>query len=134
MTKRDLNSLGFEIVACAIKVHNELGPGLLESIYEQCLVYELKKHGLQTKSQQVIPLKYDGLNLETNLRLDILVNDLIVVELKAVDSISNVHMAQIISYMKLLEKPKGMIINFQTDKIVDSTMHFANQLFWELPS
>jgi GxxExxY protein len=134
MNKRELNSMGFEIIACAIKVHKALGPGLLESIYEKCLVYELEKRGMKTKSQLKVPVNYDGISLNAKLRLDILVNDLIVVELKTVEDISNVHLAQILSYMRLLNKPKGVIINFYSDKIVDSSMHVANNLFWDLPN
>jgi GxxExxY protein len=134
MTKRELNSLGYEVIACAIRVHKALDPGLLESVYEKCLLHELKTTGLNAACQVSVPIEYNGLKLNANLRLDILVEDLIVVELKTVEYISPIHQAQILSYMRLLQKPKGMIINFYSEKIANSSIHLANDLFWNLPA
>lgn len=132
-TKRDLNQLGFEIIKCAIHVHNQLGPGLLESVYQKCLVHKLIKEGFEVKQEVKVPINYEGLHLNVDLRLDILVNDLIVVELKTVEAILPVHQAQTLSYMKMLNVPKGILINFFTDKITDSAVHLANDLFWNAP-
>ena len=134
MNKRKVNQLAFEIISAAIKVHNALGPGLLESVYEKCMIHELGSRGHKVKSQLTIPIHYDGLELDADLRLDILVDDLIVVEIKAVQDIHPIHQAQVLSYMKLLKLPKGILINFHTSKIVDDAEHFVNQIFKELPA
>ena len=134
MNKRKVNQLAFEIISAAIKVHNALGPGLLESVYEKCMIHELGNRGHKVKSQLTIPIHYDGLELDADLRLDILVDDLIVVEIKAVQDLHPIHQAQVLSYMKLLKLPKGILINFHTTKIVDDAEHFVNQIFKELPA
>ena len=133
MTKKEVTQLSYEIVGCAIKVHKELGPGLLESVYEQCLKYELVKNGFEVKQQFVVPVIYDLLEMEVNLRVDLLVNETIVVELKAVESILPVHEAQLLTYTKLLQKPQGLLINFYTDNITKSKKPFVNEYFSELP-
>ncbi len=106
-----------------------MGPGLLESIYEKCLKYELQKNGFEIKQQLIIPVFYDNLQIDTDLRLDLFVNDLIVVELKTLETILPVHEAQILTYMKLLEAPQGLLINFFTDNIVRSMKPFVNDYF-----
>lgn len=133
MTKKEITRLSYEIVGCAIKVHKELGPGLLESVYEQCLKYELQKSGFDVKQQIRIPVIYDEMSMEIDLRLDLLVNDLVIVELKAVESILPVHEAQLLTYMKLLKKPQGLLINFFTDNISKTLKPFVNEHFRELP-
>jgi len=133
LTKKEVTQLSYEIVGCAIKVHKELGPGLLESVYEQCLKYELVKNGFEVKQQFVVPVIYDLLEMEVNLRVDLLVNETIVVELKAVESILPVHEAQLLTYTKLLQKPQGLLINFYTDNITKSKKPFVNEYFSELP-
>ena len=133
MTKKEITRLSYEIVGCAIKVHKELGPGLLESVYEQCLKYELQKSGFDVKQQMRIPVIYDEMIMEVDLRLDLLVNDWVVVELKAVESILPVHEAQLLTYMKLLKKPQGLLINFFTDNISKTLKPFVNEHFRELP-
>ena len=133
MTKKEITRLSYEIVGCAIKVHKELGPGLLESVYEQCLKYELQKNGFDVRQQMRIPVIYDEMTMEVDLRLDLLVNDWVVVELKAVESILPVHEAQLLTYMKLLKKPQGLLINFFTDKITKTLKPFVNEYFSELP-
>jgi GxxExxY protein len=129
MTKRDITRLSYKITGCAIKVHKALGPGLLESIYEKCLYHELQKNGFEVKQQLIIPVFYDNLRIDTELKLDLLVNDLIVLELKTVETILPVHEAQILTYMKLLEAPQGLLINFFTDNIVKSMKPFVNDYF-----
>ena len=133
MTKKEITRLSYEIVGCAIKVHKELGPGLLESVYEQCLKYELQKNGFDVRQQMRIPVIYDEMTMEVDLRLDLLVNDWVVVELKVVESILPVHEAQLLTYMKLLKKPQGLLINFFTDKITKTLKPFVNEYFSELP-
>jgi GxxExxY protein len=133
MTKREITQLSYKIVGYAIKVHKELGPGLLESIYEQCLKYELLKNGFDVKQQMRIPVVYDELEMEVDLRLDLLVNDCIVVELKAIENILPIHEAQLVTYMKLLKKPQGLLINFYTDNITRTVKPFVNEYFKYLP-
>src|SRR5699024_6817108 len=117
MTKKEVTQLSYEITGCAIKVHKALGPGLLESVYEKCLKHELIQRGYFIQQQLKVPVIYDKIEIDTDLRLDLLVNDCIVVELKAVENILPVHEAQLLTYLKLLEKPQGLLINFYTDNI-----------------
>jgi GxxExxY protein len=133
ITKKSTTQLSYEITGCAIKVHKTLGPGLLESVYEKCLKYELEKNGFKVVQQMIIPVVYDSLEMDVDLRLDLLVNDLIVVELKAIENILPVHEAQILTYMKLLQKPQGLLINFFTDNITKSMKPFVNDIFRALP-
>lgn len=128
-TKTGITQLSYDIVGAAIKVHKELGPGLLESVYEKCLVYELDKDGHHIEQQMKIPLIYDSLKLETKLRLDLLVDNTIVVEVKSVQHILPVHQAQLMTYMKLLQKPQGLLINFNTVNITKSVKPMVNDLF-----
>ena len=132
-TKKQLTQLSYEITASAIKVHKELGPGLLESIYETCMVYELKRSGFKVMQQKEVPVLYDGIDMYMHLRLDLLVNDLVIVEIKAVDQIHPVHEAQLLTYMKLLQKPQGLLINFFTTNITKSMKPMVNELFRALP-
>jgi GxxExxY protein len=108
----ELNQITQKIIGCAIEVHKSLGPGLLESAYEECLSYELKKQGLTIKRQQPTPVIYKEIKLECGYRIDILVEDSVVIELKVVDSINPVHEAQILTYMKFANKSLGLLINF----------------------
>lgn len=124
--------MAYEIVGCAIEVHNELGPGLLESIYEQCLIKELKTNGFLVSSQIPIPISYKGKQLKQDLKLDLLVNDLIVVELKAVETMLPVFKAQLLTYLKLANKPKGLLINFHTENIVEQMVPMVTKQFSEL--
>jgi GxxExxY protein len=133
ITKKLVTTMSYEIVGCAIRVHKELGPGLLESVYEKCLIHELKLNGFDVASQIVVPINYKGLELDANLKLDILVNDLIILELKAVENVNPVYDAQIISYMKMLQKPQGLLINFFSNNITKSTKPFVNEFFAALP-
>ncbi|WP_140485460.1 GxxExxY protein [Flavobacterium sp. GSA192] len=129
MTKKQITQLSFEITGFAIKVHKKLGPGLLESVYEQCLKYELEKNGYDVKQQLIVKIEYDDLEFESNLKIDLLVNDLIVVELKSVESILPIHEAQLLTYMKILEKPQGLLINFNTTNITKSLKPLVNKYF-----
>ncbi|WP_226335705.1 GxxExxY protein [Echinicola marina] len=133
MTKFDVTQLSYEITGCAIKVHRELGPGLLESVYQQCLSFELRKQGFNVIEQMIVPVEYDGQVIETVLRLDMLVDNCVVVELKAVENVLPVHEAQLLTYMKLLKKPQGLLINFFTDNISKTMRPMVNEYFRELP-
>jgi GxxExxY protein len=111
MTQRLLNELTHTIIGAAIEVHKELGPGLLESVYEKCLTHLLKEYGLNIISQQKVPLAFRGLYLDCDLRFDMLVENSIIVEIKAIECLLPIHEAQLLTYFKLLEKPKGILIN-----------------------
>lgn len=131
-TQKSINDLAYKIIGCAIEVHKELGPGLLESVYQKCMEQELKNKNLSFQSQVNIPIKYKDVELVCDLRLDILVENLIIVELKAVESLIPIYHAQLLTYMKLLKKPKGLLINFNSDNIVNNTTSLVNQYFSEL--
>ncbi len=133
MTQKEVNQLAYDIVACAIEVHTQLGAGLLESVYETCFCHELKIRGFKVRHQMSIPVHYKGLDLDAELRLDVLVNDLVVVELKSVENMIPLFDAQILTYMKLLQKPKGLLINFNTANITKSLKPFVNEYFAALP-
>ncbi len=129
MTKKEVTQMSYEIVGCAIRVHKELGPGLLESIYEKCLKYELELNGFEVIQQQKIPINYRGKEMDVDLRLDLLINDTVIIELKAIENVLPVHEAQLLTYMKLLKKPQGLLINFFTDKITKTVKPFVNEYF-----
>jgi GxxExxY protein len=122
----ELNRIGHEIVDSAFKVHKALGPGLLESVYEACMFYELTRRGLKVRKQVELPIQYEGLLLETGLRLDLLVEEKVIVELKSVESIIPVHTAQIISHLKLSKKKLGYRMNFNVVLIKDGIKRFIN--------
>lgn len=132
MTKKDVTDLSYKIVGLAIKVHKALGPGLLESIYEKCFKYELEKNGYDVKQQLIVNLKYDDLVFDSNLKVDLLVNDCIVIELKSVERIMPIHEAQLLTYMKILKKPQGLLINFNTTNITSELIPLVNDFFAKL--
>jgi GxxExxY protein len=134
VTKKDIDDLTYLIMGCAIEVHKELGPGLLESVYHTCFVEELASRQLHYQSELEVPIVYKGKQLSANLRLDVLVEDLMVVELKAVEKIMPVHQAQLLTYLKLLEKPKGILINFNCTNIFkEGQKTMVNDLYTLLP-
>lgn len=133
MTKKDVTHLSYSITGLAIKVHKILGPGLLESVYEECLKYELVKNGHLVQSQMRVPVIYEEIQLETEFRIDMLVDNSVIVELKAIENMLPVHEAQVLTYMKLLKKPQGLLINFFTDKITKTLKPFVNEHFAALP-
>jgi GxxExxY protein len=108
----ELNELSGHVVDAAIKVHTALGPGLLESAYEACLMHELHKRGLKISSQVKMPISYDGLKIDAGYRIDLLVEDKLIVEIKAMERILPIHEAQLLSYLKLSGKKLGLLINF----------------------
>ena len=108
----ELNYISGKIIGCAIKVHRTLGPGLLERTYEICLIHELRKEGLKIKSQVALPIKYDGIQLDAGYKLDVLVEDEVILELKSVEKLLAIHEAQLLTYLKLANKKLGLLINF----------------------
>ncbi len=107
-----LNKISYEIIGAAFKVHSELGPGLLESTYEVCLEYEILNKGLNVKRQQALPVKYDQIKLNAGYRIDLIVENQVIVEVKSVESICPIHEAQLLTYLKLSEVRLGLLINF----------------------
>jgi GxxExxY protein len=110
----ELNDLSRVILDSAFAVHKSLGPGLLETTYRLCLLHELRKRGMSVEQEVALPITYDGVTLESGYRIDLLVNDLIVIELKAVDSLLAIHQAQLLSYLKHSGKRLGLLINFNS--------------------
>ncbi len=115
----ELNEISGEIVGAAIKVHSALGPGLLESAYRACLRHELSKQGLRSDVEAVLPLTYDGLTIDIGYRLDLLVEDAVIVELKTVRKLLPVHQAQLLSYLRLSKRRLGLLINFNVYRLLD---------------
>lgn len=126
MTNEQLNLISKEILDASFQVHKEMGHGLLESIYELCLMKELQLRGLNVQNQVSIPLIYKGFEISKDFRIDILVENEIIIELKAVEVLLPVHKAQIISYLKLSNKKLGFLINFNTDLIKNGFNRYVN--------
>jgi GxxExxY protein len=131
MTKKMITRLSYEIMGYAIEVHKELGPGLLESIYEKCLIFELNKNGFNVVNQLSIPIKYKEIEFDSNFRLDLLVKDLIIVEIKSVVQLLPIHQAQLLTYMKLLKKPQGLLLNFNSTNLSKESVPLINEYFNE---
>ena len=111
----EFDELSNKVLGCAIEVHRELGPGLLESTYEQCLAYELNRAGIPFKLQVELPVEYKKIKLDCGYRIDLLADDRLIVELKSVDQLLKIHEAQILTYMKLAGVGVGLLINFNVD-------------------
>lgn len=133
ITKKYINELSYKIIGCAIEVHRNLGPGLLESVYESCFIEELKNSGLRVMSQIYVPVTYKNKDLGGGLKLDLLINDLIVVEEKAVEQLIPLYKAQLLSYLKLTGKPKGLLINFNCENIKEQLVSLVTNEFALLP-
>ncbi|MBV5282547.1 MAG: GxxExxY protein [Paludibacter sp.] len=117
-----------KIIGCAIQVHKSLGPGLLESAYLECLYYELKISGLKVEKQKPLPLIYKEIRLDAGYRLDLLVEDKVVIELKSVEAINDIHIAQVITYLKLSGCKLGLLMNFNVLRLVDGLKRLVNNL------
>ncbi|MEN1680603.1 MAG: GxxExxY protein [Planctomycetota bacterium] len=124
----EINRVSGAIVDSAMKVHTHLGPGLLESAYEACLAFELSQRGHRVTRQVEQPIVYEGVRLDVGYRLDLLVDDLVIVELKAVDQIAPIHKAQLLSYLKLSDKRLGLLINFNVELLKHGITRIANNL------
>jgi GxxExxY protein len=125
MHENDITKL---IIGASIEVHKELGPGLLESVYEHCLVHELLKLGLDVQRQFPLPVVYKGERLDVGFRIDLWVNEMVIVEVKTVEKLTDVHLAQILTYLKLSKCKLGLLINFNELKLTDGIRRVANQL------
>ncbi len=124
----DENELSREIIGAAIKVHKNLGPGLLESAYEECLFYELKKLQLKVEKQKPMPLIYDDVKLDIGYRIDILVENKVVIEIKSVEVLNDVHLAQVLTYLKLSNCKLGLLINFNVSLLKNGIKRIVNNL------
>ena len=125
MSENELSKL---VIGDAIKVHTALGPGLLESVYEECLCYALLESGLRLERQKPIPLVYRGVRLECGFRCDILVENKLILEVKAVEAFNDVHLAQVLTYLKLSNVRLGLMINFNVSKLADGLKRVVNKL------
>ena len=132
MTKKEITQLSYEIIGYAIKVHKKLGPGLLEKIYEECLKYELERNGYNVKQQLNVEVEYYDIQLVNPLRLDLLVNDCIIVELKTIEKFHPIDEAKLLTYMKLMSVPQGLLINFNTTNISKTCKPLVNKYFQRL--
>jgi GxxExxY protein len=121
-----INQLTWLIIKCAMKVHTALGPGLLESAYVSCLVHELRQAGLRVETEVKVSLTYAGLTLDCAFRIDILVEDTVVIECKCVQTIEHLHEAQLLTYIKLARKPYGLLFNFNVPHLKDGIVRKAN--------
>ena len=121
-----VNEITYEIRSAIYDVYKALGPGLLESVYEEALVFELKQRGLKVERQKQVPINYKGNVLNSELRLDLLVEDNVIVELKSVEEMKNVFAKQLLTYLKLMDKKVGLLVNFNTDNILTSINRIAN--------
>jgi GxxExxY protein len=122
------NEISYIIRGCIFKVYNALGPGLLESAYEAALAYELRDAGLEVVCQLGLPFQYETIKLEVGYRIDILVNEKVIVEVKSVDSLAEVHYKQLTTYLKLSNKKLGLLVNFNTMKMDESIKRIVNNL------
>ena len=125
---KSLNELSYLVIRCAMKVHTELGPGLLESAYAACLAHELRKNGLEVKTQVALPVHYDGVQIELGYRLDLVLGDQLVVELKAIENVLPVHKVQLLSYLRLSKKKLGLLINFHVTHLREGITRIVNRL------
>jgi GxxExxY protein len=134
ITKSYLKDLTYKVNGAAIEVHKALGPGLLESVYQKCLSHELKFRNINFQSELKIPYNYKGIDVDIDMRCDFLIEKILVIELKAVESILQIHEAQLLTYMKLLNVPKGMLINFNVENLYsEGQQTYVNEFFRYLP-
>ncbi|MFP4540614.1 MAG: GxxExxY protein [Opitutales bacterium] len=117
--------LSRRVIGCAINVHRELGPGLLESTYERCLAHELSLAGIDHETQVVVPVHYKGLEIETGYRMDLMVEGSLVLELKSVRAVEPIHEAQMLTYLRLSRKRCGLLINFNVNRLIDGVRRFS---------
>ena len=125
MTENELSRIVFD---CALKVHQSLGPGLLESAYEECLYYELRKTGLNVEKQKPLPLIYEEVKLDVGYRIDIIVENKLIIEIKSVEALNDVHFTQLLTYLKLTNCKLGLLINFNVSLIKNGVKRVVNNL------
>ncbi len=131
VTTPRVNRITGAVISAAMKVHSHLGPGLLESAYEACLAHELRKQGLRVAQQVGLPVIYDGERIELGYRIDLIVEDLVVVEIKCVEAINPVHHAQLLSYIRLSGRQIGLLINFHVAHLRDGIKRMVDGRDWE---
>lgn len=122
------NEISNIIIGCALEVHKHLGPGLLESTYEACLAFELEQKGLIVSQQQALPIVYKGVKLNAGYRIDLLVENLVIVEIKSVDALADIHVAQLLTYLKLKELKLGLLLNFNSVLLKTGIRRVVNNL------
>ncbi len=122
------NELSEIIIGCAIKIHKALGPGLLESAYEECLFFELQKTGLQVVKQKALPLVYEEVKLNCGYRVDLLVENKVIVEIKSVEALNDIFLAQVLTYLRLSNCKLGLLINFNVNKLKEGIRRVVNNL------
>ena len=120
------NEVAKQIVDAAYRIHTSLGPGLLESVYEVVLAYELEKRGMRTVRQQAVPIVYQGVRIEMGFRADLIVEDCVIVEIKSVESVAPIHKKQLLTHLRLADKRLGLLINFNVSLIKDGITRIAN--------
>ena len=122
------NEISSKIIGAAIEVHKQLGPGLLESTYETCLAYELKQLGLDVKQQIALPVVYKEVKLDAGYRIDLLIENKVIIEIKSVEALADIHTAQLLTYLKLKDLKLGLLINFNSVRVVDGLKRIVNNL------
>ena len=127
-SRNRLDVITYKIIGLAIEVHKQLGPGLLESAYQECLYYEIVNAGLTVETQKVLPIIYKDIKLDHGYRIDLLIENMIVIELKTVEAFTDVHFAQILTYLKLGNYPLGLLINFDSKILKNNIKRFINTL------
>ena len=120
------NEIANIVIGCALDIHKSLGPGLLESAYQQCLYYKLQKEGLKVQKEKPMPLVYEEVHLDCGYRIDLLVEDKLVIEIKSVEALKNIHMAQTLTYMKLGDYKLGLLINFNVNMLKQGVKRVIN--------
>lgn len=126
--RTEINAITERTIGCGIAVHRALGPGLLESAYEECLSFELKASGLAFRRQVPLPLTYKSVKLDCGYRMDIVIEDLVIIEIKAVERLMPIHEAQLLSYLKLFDKKIGLLMNFHVPVLKNGIKRIANNL------
>lgn len=127
-SRNKLDAITYKIIGLAIEVHKQLGPGLLESAYQECLYYEIANSGLLVEKEKVLPIVYKDIKLDHGYRIDLLIENTIVIELKTVEAFTDVHFAQILTYLKLGSYPLGLLINFDSKILKNNIKRFINTL------
>jgi GxxExxY protein len=125
----ELNEISGRIITAALKVHTAIGPGVLESVYQTCLLHDLKKAGLAVQAQTALPVVYDGLHLDSGYRIDLLVEDTVIVELKCVETLLPIHKAQLLTYLRLANKPLGLLLNFNVVHLREGIKRVINNKY-----
>ena len=128
-SREELDTISYKIIGLAIEVHKQLGPGLLESAYQECLYYEIVNSGLIVEKQKALPIIYKDIKLDHGYRIDLLIENKIVIELKTVEAFTDVHFAQILTYLKLGNYPLGLLINFDSKILKNNIKRFINTLW-----